>query len=361
MIVDQIITKYPLPPSSAWIENACIKPFEEYRDQFMKSCKTALFKDAIKQIDAYIKNPADFESLFEAAREDVSDPNEEFDKLRSNESTVSENDESAANISSSSFATPKKATPVAKKPKAEPKKSLSASKPAAATPRQSAVKRNASTASSELLLDTSLESGGSATKTKRPRVSSTPRTNHVNNNSSSGGGGGDSDSGILVSQADSNSTASPYVPSRRNVQNALLNRPSPLPLPDQPAIDMSLISETLQSKNIKPSELRFGFLGLGLMGSGIVKNLINSGHKVSVWNRTDSKCRAFREAGASVGDTPSDVVEMSDIIFSCVADPQAAKDVSMGGRGFPALLLEGVGEGRELFRICGVSKGFPGK
>lgn len=113
------------------------------------------------------------------------------------------------------------------------------------------------------------------------------------------------------------------------MQNALLNRPSPLPVPDQPEIDMSLVSETLQSKNILPSKLRFGFLGLGLMGSGIVKNLINSGHKVVVWNRTEAKCRAFREAGAEFGDTPSDVVDMTDIIFSCVSDPQAAKDVSI--------------------------------
>lgn len=38
-----------------------------------------------------------------------------------------------------------------------------------------------------------------------------------------------------------------------------------------------------------PSTLKFGFLGLGIMGSGIVKNLINSGHSVIVWNRTQEK------------------------------------------------------------------------
>lgn len=35
--------------------------------------------------------------------------------------------------------------------------------------------------------------------------------------------------------------------------------------------------------------MKFGFLGLGIMGSGIVKNLLNSGHKVLVWNRTAAK------------------------------------------------------------------------
>lgn len=33
-------------------------------------------------------------------------------------------------------------------------------------------------------------------------------------------------------------------------------------------------------------------------------------------------------AGAELGMTPSDVVASADITFSCVADPQAAKDVS---------------------------------
>lgn len=35
----------------------------------------------------------------------------------------------------------------------------------------------------------------------------------------------------------------------------------------------------------------------------------------------------FEAAGASLGLTPSDVIGCSDITFSCVADPQVAKDV----------------------------------
>lgn len=43
------------------------------------------------------------------------------------------------------------------------------------------------------------------------------------------------------------------------------------------------------NKNISPSDLKFGFIGLGNMGAGIVKNLLNSGHKVVIWNRTTEK------------------------------------------------------------------------
>ena len=47
----------------------------------------------------------------------------------------------------------------------------------------------------------------------------------------------------------------------------------------------------MREKDIQPSKLSFGFLGLGIMGSGIVKNLLNSGHTVTVWNRTVEKVR----------------------------------------------------------------------
>lgn len=52
---------------------------------------------------------------------------------------------------------------------------------------------------------------------------------------------------------------------------------------------MSKISKSLLNKKISPSGLKFGFIGLGNMGSGIVKNLLNSGHTVIVWNRTPEK------------------------------------------------------------------------
>ena len=70
----------------------------------------------------------------------------------------------------------------------------------------------------------------------------------------------------------------------------LLDRPS-LARPASPALDMDLVtsSQILREKDIQPSKLNFGFLGLGIMGSGIVKNLLNSGHTVTVWNRTVEK------------------------------------------------------------------------
>lgn len=112
-----------------------------------------------------------------------------------------------------------------------------------------------------------------------------------------------------------------------------------LNLPEREELDVATITETLKSKNIKPSKQKFGFIGLGIMGSGIVKNLINSGHDVFVYNRTQDKTVKFEKAGAKVVLTPSDVIENADITFSCVADPEALKNVNFSQNSIVPILI----------------------
>ena len=88
-----------------------------------------------------------------------------------------------------------------------------------------------------------------------------------------------------------------------------------------------------KSKTIKASSLKFGFIGLGLMGQRIVKNLLNSGHSVTIWNRTPTKCKDFVSAGAVKVTTPADVVSACDITFSCLSDPAAVKEIVFGNCG----------------------------
>ncbi|GFS45150.1 putative oxidoreductase GLYR1 homolog [Trichonephila inaurata madagascariensis] len=70
---------------------------------------------------------------------------------------------------------------------------------------------------------------------------------------------------------------------------------------------------------------RIGFIGMGMMGQRLVRNLLVTGHDVSVWNRTPEKCRECVAAGAQQLLTPADVVWNSDVIFSCVSGPEAVK------------------------------------
>lgn len=133
---------------------------------------------------------------------------------------------------------------------------------------------------------------------------------------------------------DEDRDASPVTMSSKKAVMGLLDRPS-AQRPSSPVLAMDLVtsSQTLREKDIQPSKLNFGFLGLGIMGAGMVKNLLNSGHNVTVWNRTTEKVKDFVEAGAKEALTPSDVIAECDITYSCVSDPQAAKDLVFGNCG----------------------------
>ena len=75
---------------------------------------------------------------------------------------------------------------------------------------------------------------------------------------------------------------------------------------------------------------QFGFIGLGIMGTAMVRNLVQAGYPVTVWNRTPDKIRELEEMGASVAHSPAEVVARCDITFAMMADPAAARAVCFG-------------------------------
>ncbi|KAK4887755.1 hypothetical protein RN001_004026 [Aquatica leii] len=137
-----------------------------------------------------------------------------------------------------------------------------------------------------------------------------------------------------TSTAEENGSISPVV-SNHGTKNyeELLNRPL-VDRAKSPSLDIHNISDNFRSKKIEASSKTFGFIGLGIMGSGIVKNLIISGHKVNLWNRTARKAEVVKEQAdltspgqVKTWSAPCDVVYNSDIIFSCVSDTRAAKNI----------------------------------
>jgi len=68
---------------------------------------------------------------------------------------------------------------------------------------------------------------------------------------------------------------------------------------------------------------RIGFAGLGLMGSRMARHYLDKGFPLTVWNRTPEKCEALTAAGARVARTPRELAESSDVVITCVADPNA--------------------------------------
>ncbi|GFY39072.1 putative oxidoreductase GLYR1 [Trichonephila inaurata madagascariensis] len=80
-----------------------------------------------------------------------------------------------------------------------------------------------------------------------------------------------------------------------------------------------------EARNITPKKI--GFIGLGMIGRSIVTRFLNSGHNVSVWNRTSEKCQECVAAGAQQLSTPAEIVYKCDIIFCCVSGPEAVKSI----------------------------------
>ncbi|RZC56308.1 hypothetical protein C5167_015165 [Papaver somniferum] len=88
--------------------------------------------------------------------------------------------------------------------------------------------------------------------------------------------------------------------------------------------------------------MEVGFLGLGIMGKAMAMNLLRHGFKVTVWNRTLSKCEELVHFGASIGETPAAVVKKCKYTIAMLSDPSAALAVVFNKDG----VLEQISEGK---------------
>ena len=86
---------------------------------------------------------------------------------------------------------------------------------------------------------------------------------------------------------------------------------------------------------------QLGFVGLGAMGSRAAKRLLDAGYQVTGYNRTKSKAQWLLDAGMRWGETPRQVAEASDIIFSMVTDNAALQEITESQDGILAGLRPG--------------------
>jgi len=82
----------------------------------------------------------------------------------------------------------------------------------------------------------------------------------------------------------------------------------------------------------KPAE-KLGYLGLGMMGFPMARRLLDTGHGVTVWNRSPGKAGPLVEAGAKLADQPRDVADTASILFMCLTDAPAVEEVVFGPGG----------------------------
>ncbi len=78
---------------------------------------------------------------------------------------------------------------------------------------------------------------------------------------------------------------------------------------------------------------KIGFLGAGIMGSAMIRNLLDGGHDVAVYNRTPEKARALEPAGATAAATPREAAAGANAIISMVTDDAASRACWTGDDG----------------------------
>ena len=96
---------------------------------------------------------------------------------------------------------------------------------------------------------------------------------------------------------------------------------------------------------------RIGFIGLGIMGKPMVRNLLNAGFAVSVWNRSRPAIDELVADGAQATSSPREVAEQSDIVITMVTDGPDVEQVLLGEQG----VIEGAHSGLLVIDMSTIS------
>lgn len=96
---------------------------------------------------------------------------------------------------------------------------------------------------------------------------------------------------------------------------------------------------------------RIGFIGIGLMGQHMANHLLEAGHSLTVWNRSEEKARNLLEGGAKWAESPKAAAQESDVVITMVTDSSASEQVSCGSGG----VLEGSHEGLILIDMGSIA------
>ncbi|MFA9490300.1 MAG: NAD(P)-dependent oxidoreductase [Anaerolineales bacterium] len=82
---------------------------------------------------------------------------------------------------------------------------------------------------------------------------------------------------------------------------------------------------------------RVGYIGLGLMGKPMALNIFNAGYPLTVHNRSRDAVDELVAAGVEAADSPKEVAEKSDYVFTNLPDSPDVESVVLGENG----ILEG--------------------
>ena len=93
--------------------------------------------------------------------------------------------------------------------------------------------------------------------------------------------------------------------------------------------------------------MRVGFIGLGLMGNHMATNIQKGGHDLVVHDLRPEAARPHLSAGAKWADSPKQVAEATDVVFTSLPAPPDVEAVALGERG----ILAGLARGKAYFDL----------
>lgn len=89
------------------------------------------------------------------------------------------------------------------------------------------------------------------------------------------------------------------------------------------------------------SAVRVGFIGLGLMGRPMARRLLAGGHPLAVTNRSRPAVEILAAEGAVPCESPADVAEQADVVFTMLPDAPEVEQVVFGERGLATSMRPG--------------------
>ena len=76
---------------------------------------------------------------------------------------------------------------------------------------------------------------------------------------------------------------------------------------------------------------KIAFLGLGMMGTPMATRLLEAGHDLTVWDRTEEKTKALVDRGAMAATSPVEAAAGVDVAITMLANPQVLERVVFEG------------------------------
>lgn len=79
--------------------------------------------------------------------------------------------------------------------------------------------------------------------------------------------------------------------------------------------------------------VRVGWIGCGVMGASMAGHVLEGGYSLCVFTRTQSKADGLIRRGAVWADSPKEVAQRSDVVFTIVGYPSDVEEVYLGEGG----------------------------